>query len=76
MYRVDQKNATLGIGWGYHSKKICNNPKFDMLSSFLEFDFNIFNKKLFKIATFYLKIASFKVILFCLLLLVKIYNNN
>ena len=28
---------------GYHNKKICNNPNFDRLSSFLELDFSIFN---------------------------------
>ena len=61
---MDQKkNATLGIGWGYYSKKICNNPNFDTLSSFLELDFNIFNQKLFKIAICYLKNGHFQGIL-------------
>ena len=42
-----KKNATLVIGWGYYSKKICNNPNFDTLSLFLELDLIIFNQKLF-----------------------------
>ena len=37
-----EKNVILGIGWGYYFKKISNNPNFDMLSSFLELDFDIF----------------------------------
>ena len=55
MYSVAQKKTQLKELVGVIVLKLCKNPNFDTLSSFLELDFIICNQKLFKISLFCLK---------------------